>query len=293
MKFEFIHEHKDEFKIQKMCRQLGVSTSGYYRFLKNNGVSKQSEYKKLADVMIKIQEVNDWELGGEGLREGLKRQGLYIGLSKIYRIKRMFGIYPKVSPKKKHNRRKYKDNIISENILNRQFKVDGINKVWVSDIKYIPTDEGWDYLAVVLDLGSRRVVGFSQGERMTVGLTINAFERAKRMRNPKEGLICHSDRGSQYTCAKYQKLIKDCGFISSMSRPGTPYDNACVESFFATLEKNFLSFKKFKTREEARSEIWSYIEGRYNSKRMHSTLNWMSPIEYEQNLNNLQTLKTG
>lgn len=190
MKFEFIYENKDEFSIQKMCQRLKVSHSGYYKYLKNKGINKQSEYKKLAELMIELQQENDWELGGEGLKQALAKQGIYIGLSKVYRIKRMFGIYPKTNPKKKHNRRKYKDNIISKNVLDRQFNGRDINKAWVCDIKYMPTEEGWDYLAIVLDLGSRRVVGFTQGERMTVALTISALERAINMRQPGEGLIC-------------------------------------------------------------------------------------------------------
>lgn len=232
------------------------------------GVSKEAEYKRIARLMVKIQEENDWELGGEGLKVALAKQGMVMGLSKVYRIKRMFDIYPKSSKKRKHNRRKYKENVFSENLLNRQFNVSQLNKVWVSDIKYTPTEEGWDYLAVVIDLCSRRVVGFAQKERMTVGLTRRALARAVSMRRPEPGLLCHSDRGSQHTCKKYQDDIKDAGFISNMSRLGTPHDNACAENFFATLEKRFLSFRKFKTREEARQEIWAYIEGRYNSRRM-------------------------
>jgi len=291
MKFQFMYENKGKFSVQKMCRRFGVSTSGYYKHLNSVGENKQAEYEKLSKLMIKIEEENNWELGGESLRQGLKKQGVGIGLSKVYRIKRLYGIYPKTVKKAKHNRRKYKDNVISENALDRNFGTGEINKIWVGDIKYIPTEEGWDYLAVMLDLGSRRIVGFAQKERMTVGLTMQALENAIVLRNPKPGLLCHNDRGSQYTCKKYQDLIKDNGFTSSMSKPGTPYDNACAESFFATLEKNFLAFKQFKTREEARYEIWSYIEGRYNSKRMHSSLDWMSPVEYEQSLKSTETLK--
>jgi Transposase and inactivated derivatives len=267
-----------------MCQVLKVSTSGYYQWLKRKGYSKEAEYKKIAETMLKLEEDNNWELGGEALREAFRRQGINIGLSKIYRIKRIYGIYPRSAEKKKHNRRRYKDNLISENILDRRFDVKEINKVWACDIKYIQTDEGFDYLAVVVDLASRRVVGFMQRDRMTAELVRRALERAIEIRRPGEGLVCHSDRGSQYTSLRYQSLLKDNGMTSSMSRPGTPYDNACVESFFSTLEKNFLQFKKFKTKEEARYEIWNYIERFYNRKRMHSYLGWMSPAEYEANL---------
>jgi len=293
MKFRFIYENKERFSIERMCRRFGVSRSGYYKYLSGLGVNKQSEYETLSKLMLKLEEENHWELGGDGLRQALKKQGFAVGLSKVYRIKRMYGIYPKTANTKRHNRRKYKENIISENTLDRNFGVGEINRNWVADIKYIPTDEGWDYLAVVLDLGSRRIVGFAQGERMTVGLTITALERAIKSRHPESGLICHSDRGSQYTCVKYQKVIEENGFVSSMSKPGTPYDNACAESFFATLEKTFLSFKRFKTREDARYEIWSYIEGHYNSRRMHSSLGWKSPAEYERELEMANMLAAG
>ncbi len=270
--------------MREICRQLDVSSSGYYKHIKNRMKSKENQYKEIAELMIKLENENDWELGGRGLQEALRAQGMMIGLSRIYKIKRLFDIYPKVSKKRRHNQTKYKDTIVSANLLNREFNGRAINTVWVSDIKYIPTDEGWDYLAAVLDLGSRRVVGFVQGERMTAGLTIKAMEQAIKRRKPKAGLLCHNDRGSQYVCAKYQNMLKKSGFISSMSNPGTPYDNACIESFFATLEKNYLSFHRFKTREEARHGIWSYIEGRYNTKRMHSAIGWISPAEYERRL---------
>jgi len=284
MKFRFIYENKDRFSIGKMCRRFGVSRSGYYKYLSGLGVNKQSEYEKLSKLMLKLEEENRWELGGAGLCQALKKQGITVGLSKVYRIKRMYGIYPKTAIRKRHNRRKYKENVVAGNTLDRNFGVGEINRSWVADIKYIPTDEGWDYLAVVMDLGSRRIVGFAQAERMTVGLTITALERAVKSRCPEPGLICHSDRGSQYTCVKYQKVIEENGFVGSMSKPGTPYDNACAESFFATLEKTFLAFRRFGTREDARYEIWSYIEGHYNSRRMHSSLGWKSPAEYEQEL---------
>jgi len=293
MKYRFIYENKDRFSIGKMCRRFGISRSGYYKYLNGLGINKQSEYDKLSKLMIKLEEENHWELGGEGLRQVLRKQGVEVGLSKVYRIKRMYGIYPKTANKKRHNRRKYKENMISENTLDRNFRVGTINKNWVADIKYIPTDEGWDYLAVVMDLGSRRIIGFAQGERMTVSLTMAALERAIKSRSPEPKLICHSDRGSQYSCEKYQKMLMGNGFVSSMSKPGTPHDNACAESFFATLEKNFLSFKRFRTREDARYEIWSYIEGYYNSRRMHSSLGWKSPVEYEQELEMVQMLAVG
>lgn len=202
MKYEFIYENKENHTIKEMCRILKVSKSGYYKYLAKRGVNKQAEYKKLAELMIELEKNNNWELGAEGLRQGLAKQGIRAGLSKVHRIKRMFGIYPKSLKRRKHNRRKYKDNILSENVLNRQFAVDDINKVWVTDIKYIPTDEGWDYLCVVMDLGSRRIVGIAEHERMTVGLTMEAMERAINCRRPNAGLICHSDYAEENTMPK-------------------------------------------------------------------------------------------
>ena len=171
---------------------------------------------------------------------------------------------------------------VAKNLLNRQFKVDNPNRVWVSDITYIWTTEGWLYLAVILDLFSRQVVGWAMSDRITQDIVINSFLQAVWRRKPDAGLMFHSDRGSQYAADGFRSLLAGCGFIQSMSRKGNCYDNAVAESFFHTLKTEVIYHEKYLTRDQARRSIFEYIEVFYNRKRKHSTLGYRSPWEFEQ-----------
>ncbi len=167
-------------------------------------------------------------------------------------------------------------------LLNQQFNVEHPNQVWVADITYIPTDEGWLYLAAIEDLFHRKIVGWAMDSTMTRQLTLDALMQAVRRYKPSPGLIHHSDRGSQYASHDYQRTLRDNQFITSMSRKGNCYDNACMESFFGTLKMELIYGNRFKTRAEARQAIFEYIEVFYNRIRLHSSLGYMSPLEYEQ-----------
>ncbi len=173
---------------------------------------------------------------------------------------------------------------VAENILGRAFAVEGPDRVWASDITYIGTDEGWLYLAGVLDLGMKGVVGWSMGESLDRALVMDALRMAYHRRRPGAGLVHHSDRGSQYASRDYQALLSAYGMRSSMSRKGDCWDNAPMESFFATLKKELIHQRRFRTREEARREIFEYIEVFYNRERLHSSLGYVSPAEYERQL---------
>jgi transposase InsO family protein len=173
---------------------------------------------------------------------------------------------------------------VAENILGRAFAVEGPDRVWASDITYIGTDEGWLYLASVLDLGMKGVVGWSMGENLDRALVVDALRMAYHRRRPGAGLVHHSDRGSQYASRDYQALLSAYGMRSSMSRKGDCWDNAPMESFFATLKKELVHQRRFRTREEARREIFEYIEVFYNRERLHSSLGYVSPAEYERQL---------
>lgn len=173
---------------------------------------------------------------------------------------------------------------VAENILGRAFAVEGPDRVWASDITYVPTDEGWLYLAGVLDLGMKGVVGWSMGENLDRALVMDALRMAYHRRRPGAGLVHHSDRGSQYASRDYQALLSAYGMRSSMSRKGDCWDNAPMESFFATLKKELIHQRRFRTREEARREIFEYIEVFYNRERLHSSLGYVSPAEYERQL---------
>ncbi len=170
---------------------------------------------------------------------------------------------------------------VAENTLQRQFTVAAPNRVWAGDLTYVWTTEGWLYLAVLLDLYSRRVVGWAMGQRLTVELAEQALTMALATRAPTAGLLHHSDRGSQYAATRYQRLLNEYGLISSMSRKGNCWDNACVESFFGTLKRELVYHRHYATRDEARQEIFEYIEVFYNRQRRHSTLGYHSPAEYE------------
>lgn len=171
---------------------------------------------------------------------------------------------------------------VHDNTLNRQFKVLAPNKVWVTDITYIRTREGWLYLASVMDLFSRKIAGWSTGSRMTQELVLDALDMAYKRQNPKPGLLHHSDRGSQYACVEYQKRLEKYKMVGSMSRKGNCYDNSCIESFHSTLKKELVYVTTFKTREQAKKELYTYIEFDYNRSRIHSTLGNKSPHRFEQ-----------
>jgi len=215
------------------------------------------------------------------IKAKLNKEGIFCGKNRIARLMRENGIFSRLKRKYKattHSNHRFP---VAPNLLNQDFKADKPNKKWVGDITYIPTDEGFLYLAGIEDLFHRKVVGWSLKDRMTKELTINALKQAIGRENPGDGLIFHSDRGSQYAAYAYQETLDKYGIRQSMSRKGNCYDNACMESFFSTLKKDMIYGRRFKTREEAKLVIIEYIETFYNCHRLHSTLGNMSPMEYE------------
>jgi len=217
----------------------------------------------------------------------LKGQGICVSRKRVARVMREGGIRAKQA-------RKYRVTTtdsshahpVAENVLNRKFSVTDIiapNKVWVTDITYIPTAEGWLYLAVILDLFSRRVVGWSMKHTMERSLTLDALRMALLQRNPGLGVLHHSDRGSQYACGDYRELLDQNGMMCSISRKGNCWDNTAAESFFATLKKELVNDAAWQTREEARASLFEYIEVWYNRERRHSSIDYLSPADYEAN----------
>lgn len=261
-----------------MCRVLKVSTSGFYGWLKEPGGKRGKEDEALiGDVFRESRET----YGSRRIRRELKKLEGKCTLRRVRRLMRKLGLWPKrrrrfrITTDSRHGYEVY------ENLLKRDFKVDGPDHVWVSDITYIWTDEGWLFLATVIDLFSRKVVGWSMSESLKATIAIDALEMAIAARNPAAGLIHHSDRGVQYACSEYQKVIKRAGMRPSMSRKGDCWDNSVAESFFSTLKKEMIYHVKFETREAARREIFEFIEVFYNRQRLHSYLGYMSPVEFE------------
>ncbi|SHF52217.1 putative transposase [Desulforamulus putei DSM 12395] len=268
-----------------MCQVLEVSRSGYYSWRKR----PKNERKKANERLLKeIKDSYNRSRGLYGVRKITKelnnKKKIKCGHNRVYRLMKENGIASKRPRRFKATTNSKHNYPVAENLLNQNFKVNQPNKVWVSDITYVPTDEGWLYFAAIIDLCHKKVVGWSMDSTMTKELVINALEQAVHRARPPKGVIHHSDRGSQYASHAYQTLLKKYGFIASMSRKGNCYDNACAEFFFSTLKNELIYQSHFKTREEARQAIFEYVEVFYNRIRLHSSLGYMSPCEYEQYL---------
>ena len=280
MRYRFIKENSKQFHISAMCKVLKVSRSGYYQWTYSVGEDDKQESsvcERIRKIFIESKE----SYGSRRISRELRRECIQCSRRRVCKLMRKLGIAPK-------RRRRFKITTDSKhgfkihpNLLMRDFQVDGPNRAWVSDITYVWTNEGWLFLASVIDLYSRRVVGWSMSESLKSQITQDALAMAVTSRRPGEGLIHHSDRGVQYACNDYQKMLAKHGMACSMSRKGDPWDNSVAESFFCTLKKELIYRKKFATRDEARREIFDFIEVFYNRQRMHSFLGYKSPAEFE------------
>lgn len=264
-----------------MCKVLAVTRSGYHGYLKNRYSQRKMENKAITELIQKIWQNSHKLYGYRRVHAELRSQGIYCNRKRVLRLMKQNNIAAKKRKKFKRTTNSNHSNYISPNLLKQNFNTNSPNEVWVGDITYISTYEGWLYLAVVLDLYSRKVVGWSMSNRMTSQLVINALEYAIMDRNPETGLIFHSDRGSQYASIDFRKSLKNNEVIQSMSGKGNCYDNAVAESFFHTLKTELVYWNRYKTRKEAKSSIFQFIEGFYNRKRRHSYLNYLSPYQYE------------
>jgi putative transposase len=287
MRYAVIARHRGEFKVRLMCRVLEVSTSGYYASRKR----PPSWHALIDEVLMARVRIAHHDSGGTygapRVRQELQAEGLPVSTKRVARLMRADGLVARrLSGRRVSTTDSHHGDPIAPNLLARQFDVHGIavNQVWVADITYIPTGEGWLYLATVLDLGSRRCVGWAMRDTLEVELALSALRMAWDARQPGPGLLHHSDRGSQYAAADYRAALAAYGMVASMSGTGDCYDNAVAESFFATLEFELIMRHRWETRAEARQAIFDYIETWYNRKRRHSTLGYVSPAEYEQQL---------
>lgn len=282
MIFRFVSNHKSEFPIFLMCRVLDVSRSGYYAWLRHPESKRDKDDKALSREILEIHQESFCTYGSPRVYRELKRRGKHIGEKRIVRLMRKDGLKAKTKRKFKVTTDSKHHFPVAPNLLNREFTPEEPNQKWASDITYIWTAEGWLYLAVVMDLFSRAIVGWSMSERMTRELVINAFVMATKRRNPPSGLLHHSDRGSQYASDDYQDILAKHGAICSMSRKGNCWDNAPVESFFGTLKREHVFHNRYLYRALARQSIFVYIEQFYNRKRIHSALGYRTPSEMEQ-----------
>jgi putative transposase len=280
--FSFIHEHKEVWPVRVMCRTLGVSTQGFYAWC-SRPTSNQQQRRDA--ILVKIRTVHaecKQTYGSPRIYRDLQADGVECCVNTVAKLMRDNDIRAKTARKFINTTDSNHSRPVAKNILDRQFDPEKPNERWVADITYIPTREGWLYLAVVEDLYSRRVVGWSMDDNMESRLVVDALEMAIKWRLPDEGLLAHSDRGSQYASEHYQTLLGKHGIECSMSGVGQCWDNAPMESFFATLKKELVHHEDYQTRAEARASIFEYIEPFYNTKRRHSSLGYLSPADYEQ-----------
>lgn len=272
-----------EFPIAKMAQIFNVSRAGYYRYIGKKMSERNKKNEELASKIKSIFESSRRSYGSPRIHAVLKNRGEICSRKRIAKIMKKNKIQAKTRKKWKPTSTTIKDvSIVAPNLLNQNFSVDKANVVWVLDITYVKTNEGWLYVSTVLDLYSRKIVGLSMGSRMDTNLVIRSLKQAACHRSPSAGLIVHSDRGIQYTSHKYKMFAQSNGFIISMSGKGNCYDNAVMESFFHTLKTEHVFFYKFATRREAIRSIFEYIEVFYNRQRLHSTLNFLSPQTFEQ-----------
>jgi putative transposase len=287
MRYAVITRHRDEFKVRLMCRMLEVSPSGYYVSLKR----PPSWHALIDEVLmahVRIIHAESGETYGvPRVHRELQAEGLPASPKRVARLMRADGLVarPRKRPRVSTTDSNHADPV-APNLLARAFDVNGvgINRVWVADMTHIPTREGPLYLATVLDLSSRCCVGWAMRETLEVELALSALQMAREARCPAPGLMHHSDRGSQYTSGAYRAQLAAHGMIASMSKKGDCYDNAVAESFFSTLEFELLMQNDWHTREDARRAIFRYIEVWYNRKRRHSTLGYISPAAYEEEM---------
>lgn len=281
MKYVFIKEHSNQFSITLMCQLFNVSRSGFYSFITRPLSNRHLANRQLDRQITIIYNQHKKRYGAPRITRALQSQKEVCSHTRVARRMKTLGLVAvakkkfKVTTDSEHNLPVYK------NVLNRNFSTTAINQKYACDITYVRTQEGWLYLAVVIDLYSRAVIGWSMSRRMKKALVCDALMMALFKRKFPKNVIIHSDRGSQYCSNKYQKTLKDYHLIGSMSRKGNCWDNAIAESFFHTLKVELIHECIYKTRVQARQSIFQYMEGYYNNNRMHSSINYMTPLELE------------
>jgi len=282
MRYDFVERHRERWPVRLMCRVLRVSPGGYYDW-RGRPDSEQARRREALVVSIKaIHGEVKARYGSPRIHAELIARGEPCCVNTVARLMRRSGIAAKTRRKFRVTTDSNHDRPVAENVLDRHFEPEAPNRAWTADITYVATAEGWLYLAAVEDLHSRRIVGWSMGSRIDSRLVVDALEMALAGRRPGAGLVAHSDRGSQYASEHYRGVLARHGIVCSMSRRANCWDNAPMESFFASLKKELTRGEIFATREEARASIFEYIEVFFNRVRRHSSLGYKSPAEYEK-----------
>lgn len=281
MKFEFIFDHRETYNVGRMCKLLNVSRSGFYSWCNRSESPRNRENQVLEDKIRVLHAESHSIYGAPRIHQELVHTGHPCGKNRVARIMKEAGIRSRTRKKFKATTHSKHNLPVAPNLLNQNFEVEAPDTTWVGDITYIHTNEGWLYLAVLLDLFNREVVGWAASSRINRQLSIDALQMALDRRKPMEGMIHHSDRGRQYASNDYQKMLKKHGIICSMSRKANCYDNAVAESFFARLKCEWVNHYQYRGRAEAIQSLFYYIEIFYNRKRRHSFIDYATPQDYE------------
>ena len=283
MKYAFIQQHSREFCIPRLCQALGVARSSYYEWLERQSNCRQREQRQaLLDTQVAAAfQSKKGCYGAWRLCKLLAKDGRHYNRKTIANSLKRQGLVAKAARKFKATTNSRHQLPVSPNLLEQNFTATAPNQKWVGDITYLWTDEGWLYLAVIIDLFSRQVIGWAMDQRMTADLVCDALQMALWKRKHPKGVIVHSDRGSQYCSHAYQQLIQQHQLHGSMSAKGNCYDNACAESFFHSLKVECIHGERFATRDAMKQTVFEYIETDYNRHRLHSTLGYLSPLDFE------------
>jgi transposase InsO family protein len=284
VKFAFIEAEKASWPIDTLCDVLGVSRSGYYAWRRRPPATRTAEDACLVVEIKAAYAVGRGAYGSPRIQRELRKSGRCVGKKRVERLMRHEGIRARRRRRFRATTDSAHADPIAPNVLGRRFTVAALNTAWVTDVTYVWTHEGWLFLAAILDLCSRRVVGWAVSPSNDRELALEALERAVAARQPKSGLLHHSDRASTYASPTYRDALKACGAVASMSRTGDCWDNAVAESFFATIKGEMIDHEDFQTRAEAAIAISEFIDGFYNVERMHSSIGYMSPLEFELRL---------
>ena len=282
MKYQCIESRRELFPVRMMCRLLQVSKSGYYAWRTRPESKRSKTDRELIPIIKRLHSESGGVYGSPKIQSDLKGEGYLCGRRKVARLMRLSGL--RGCPKKRFKVTTKRDpsHPVARNLLKQNFTIKQPNQCWVADITYIPTNQGWLFLAIIMDLFSRRIVGWSMSRWISRHLVIDALRMAIAIRHPSGSLIHHSDRGAQYTSDDFRDELDKYGIECSMSGRGNCYDNAVAESFFGLLKRERVNRVRYRTRDEARSDLFDYIECFYNKKRRHGYLNNLSPAVYEK-----------
>ena len=284
MKYRFVAAERASYPVRLLCKVVGVAASGFYAWLRRVPGRRQADEQRVKEKVGQIFQASRQTYGSPRIHAELQEAGLRIGRKRVARLMRESGLaalvrrrrVPRTTDSRHHH-------LVAPNRLEQKFTADRPDAVWLADISYIPTDEGWLYLAAIKDMATREIVGWSMADHLLAELACDALVMAIRRRQPSAGLIHHSDRGVQYACTDYQAILARHGLLGSMSRRGNCYDNAPMESFFGSLKNELVHRTSFPTRQAARRALFEYIEIFYNRRRRHSGLGYLTPARaYEQ-----------